>query len=276
MSRVQVDGLWKEYDRRPVLEGLSLDIDSGSFVTLVGASGCGKSRFLRLLLGQERPSRGRIPIDGEPLAGEPGPERAIVFQRYSVYPHLSVLDNVVLGLEFQGSRWLGRLFGKARRQALCEAERLLDAVGLGHVRDAWPSALAGGMQQRLAIARALIVKPKIMLLDGPFGALDPGIRADMQELMRLWRETRTTVFMVTHDISEAFVVGPRVLTFDKARHDPHAPEACGATVTYDLRGRNRLEVDLEDQRCCGIPARAGQRQGALPMSAAPTIRPTSS
>jgi NitT/TauT family transport system ATP-binding protein len=240
MSRVQVEGLWKEYDRRPVLEGLSLDVDSGSFVTLVGASGCGKSTFLRLLLGQERPTRGRIAVDGEPLPEEPGPERGIVFQRYSVYPHLRVIENVILGLEFARARFSGRLFGAERRQAMAQVEKLLAAVGLDHMRDAWPAALSGGMQQRLAIAQAMILKPRIMLLDEPFGALDPGIRLDMQALMTdLWRETGMTVFMVTHDLKEAFALGTRVLTFDKVRHDPQAPEAYGATITYDLPGRNQ-------------------------------------
>ncbi|MEO1226460.1 MAG: ATP-binding cassette domain-containing protein, partial [Pseudomonadota bacterium] len=110
--------------------------------------------------------------------------------------------------------------------------------------DSMPSALSGGMQQRLAIAQALALKPKIMLLDEPFGALDPGIRMDMHVLMRrIWRETGMTVFMVTHDISEAFALGTRVLTFDKVRHDPQAPEAYGATITYDLPLDDKTEKD---------------------------------
>jgi NitT/TauT family transport system ATP-binding protein len=235
MSRVQVENLSMDYDQRPILERLSLDVEPGSFVTMVGASGCGKSTFLRLLLGQERPTRGTILVDGAPLADEPGPERGIVFQRYSVFPHLSVLDNVVLGLEFRGSPLIGRLFGRQRRLALEEAEKLVAAVGLSQVKAALPTALSGGMQQRLAIAQALILKPKIMLLDEPFGALDPGIRADMHLLMtELWQTTGMTIFMVTHDLREAFTLGTRVLTFDKIRHDPHMPDAYGATITYDL------------------------------------------
>lgn len=238
MSDVVVEGLWKAYDGHAILEAIDLDVAAGSFMTMVGASGCGKSTFLRMLLGQERPTRGTILIDGEPLPEEPGPERGIVFQRYSVFPHLSVLDNVVLGLEFQAAPLLARLFGAERRRAEDEAERLIDAVGLGHVKDAGPSSLSGGMQQRLAIAQALILKPKILLLDEPFGALDPGIRKDMHGLMSdLWKETGMTVFMVTHDLKEAFTLGTRVLVFDKVRKDPHAPQACGATITYDLEGR---------------------------------------
>ena len=240
MSRVQVQRLWKSYGDRSVLERINLDVASGSFVTLVGASGCGKSTFLRILLGQERASRGTILVDGEPLPDEPGPERGIVFQRYSVFPQLTVLGNAILGLELTGNRWWGRLGGAARRQAIEQGAAMLDAVGLGHVKDAMPAALSGGMQQRLAIAQALILHPKLLLLDEPFGALDPGIRADMHVLVkRLWRQTGMTVFMVTHDLKEAFALGTRVLTFDKIRRDPQAPEAYGATITYDMPGYNR-------------------------------------
>ena len=247
MSAVTVEKLQKSYDGLPVIEGIDLDIESGSFVTIVGASGCGKSTFLRMLLGQEQPTRGQILIDGEPLPPEPSPERGIVFQRYSVFPHLSVLGNVILGLEFQTSPWFGRLLGAERRRAEREAEAMIEAVGLSHVKAARPSALSGGMQQRLAIAQALILKPKILLLDEPFGALDPGIRDDMHALItELWRETGMTIFMVTHDLREAFKLGTRVLTFDKVRHDPHEPNAYGATITYDLRGRNGpLQTELD-------------------------------
>ena len=239
MSEVKVRSLWKSFGERSVLERISLDVASGSFVTMVGASGCGKTTFLRILLGVQQPTRGRITVDGEPLRAEPDRDRGIVFQRYSVFPHLSVLGNAILGLELTRNRWWGRLGGAARRQAIEQGAAMLDAVGLGHVKDAMPASLSGGMQQRLAIAQALILHPKLLLLDEPFGALDPGIRGDMHELiLRLWRQTGMTVFMVTHDISEAFKLGTRVLTFDKVRRDPHAPEAFGATITYDLPGYN--------------------------------------
>jgi NitT/TauT family transport system ATP-binding protein len=241
MSEVKIRSLWKSFGERSVLERISLDVASGSFVTMVGASGCGKTTFLRILLGVQQPTRGRITVDGEPLRAEPDRDRGIVFQRYSVFSHLSVLGNVVLGLELQESRRLGRLFGSARRRARDRAAGLLTEVGLGHVLDAWPSSLSGGMQQRLAIAQALILEPRVLLLDEPFGALDPGIRGDMHELiLRLWCQTGMTVFMVTHDISEAFKLGTRVLTFDKVRRDPQAPEAYGATITYDLPGYNPI------------------------------------
>ena len=215
---------------------------AGDFCTLVGASGCGKSTFLRLLLGQERPSRGDIHLDGEPLAAEPDASRGVVFQRYSVFPHLSVLDNVALGLELPRAKLCGRLWGSAKRAARAEAAELLTRVGLGQALAKYPAQLSGGMQQRLAIAQALVVKPRVLLLDEPFGALDPGIRKDMQQLLlELWRETQLTVFMVTHDLSEGFSLGTRLLVFDKVRVDPQAPNAFGARITYDipLRGDHR-------------------------------------
>ncbi|GFM61297.1 lauroyl acyltransferase [Pseudomonas cichorii] len=235
MSFISVRNVWQQYDDQVVLEGLNLEVAEGEFCTLVGASGCGKSTFLRLLLGQEIPSRGAITLDGQTLANEPDPSRGVVFQRYSVFPHLSVLDNVALGLELPNAPWLGRLFGQAGRDAREQAAVLLHKVGLGHALDKYPTQLSGGMQQRLAIAQALIMKPRVLLLDEPFGALDPGIRKDMHNLLlELWQETRLTVFMVTHDLSEGFNLGTRLMVFDKVRHDPHAPGAYGARITYDI------------------------------------------
>jgi len=235
MSFISVNNVWQQYDDQVVLEGLNLSVAEGEFCTLVGASGCGKSTFLRLLLGQEVPSKGSILLDGKPLASEPDASRGVVFQRYSVFPHLSVLDNVALGLELPRSALLGRLFGNAKREAREQASALLHKVGLGHSLDKYPTQLSGGMQQRLAIAQALIMKPRVLLLDEPFGALDPGIRKDMHALLlELWRETQLTVFMVTHDLSEGFNLGTRLMVFDKIRHDPHAPGAYGARITYDI------------------------------------------
>jgi NitT/TauT family transport system ATP-binding protein len=235
MSFISVNNVWQQYDDQVVLEGLNLSVAEGEFCTLVGASGCGKSTFLRLLLGQEVPSKGAILLDGKPLASEPDASRGVVFQRYSVFPHLTVLDNVALGLELPRSALLGRLFGSAKREAREQASVLLHKVGLGHSLDKYPTQLSGGMQQRLAIAQALIMKPRVLLLDEPFGALDPGIRKEMHVLLlELWRETQLTVFMVTHDLSEGFNLGTRLMVFDKVRHDPHAPGAYGALITYDI------------------------------------------
>ncbi|MCU1732609.1 MULTISPECIES: ABC transporter ATP-binding protein [unclassified Pseudomonas] len=232
---LEVKNLWQVYDDQVVLENLSLSVAEGEFCTLVGTSGCGKSTFLRLLLGQERQSRGSILLDGLPLVAEPDASRGVVFQRYSVFPHLNVLDNVALGLELSRAPLLGRLLGRHKREAREQAAALLEKVGLGHALDKYPAQLSGGMQQRLAIAQALVMKPRVLLLDEPFGALDPGIRKDMHTLLlELWRETRLTVFMVTHDLSEGFSLGTRLLVFDKIRREVQAPNAYGARITYDI------------------------------------------
>jgi NitT/TauT family transport system ATP-binding protein len=221
MSFITINNIWQEYGDHVVLERLNLQVKEGEFCSMVGASGCGKSTFLRLLLGQEAPSRGSITLDGKPLRAEPDSSRGVVFQRYSVFPHLSVLDNVTIGAK--------------KRAARERATGMLEKVGLGHAMHKYPAQLSGGMQQRLAIAQAFIMQPRVLLLDEPFGALDPGIRKDMHALLlQLWGETRMTVFMVTHDLSEGFNLGTRLLVFDKVRLDPQAPNAFGARITYDI------------------------------------------
>ncbi|KGD79850.1 NitT/TauT family transport system ATP-binding protein [Pantoea sp. PNA 14-12] len=235
MSFISIRNIWQEYGDHVVLERISLQVKEGEFCSLVGASGCGKSTFLRLLLGQEKPTRGEITLDGQALATEPDRSRGVVFQRYSVFPHLNVLDNVATGLELPASPLFGRLFGARKREARQQARAMLEKVGLGNALDKYPAQLSGGMQQRLAIAQAFIMQPRVLLLDEPFGALDPGIRKDMHALLlQLWSETRMTVFMVTHDLAEGFNLGTRLLVFDKVRHDPQAPDAWGARITYDI------------------------------------------
>jgi NitT/TauT family transport system ATP-binding protein len=239
MSFVSVRGLFHGYGGRPVLERVELSADEGEFLSLVGASGCGKSTFLRLLLGQERPSRGEIRVAGNPPAEEPGPERGIVFQRYSVFPHLTVLDNIVAAEEMGSGSAFGRFRGRRRREARERAGETLERIGLGHLARAFPHTLSGGQQQRLAIAQALTARPRILLLDEPFGALDPGTRLQMHDfLAELRAETPMTVFMVTHDLEEGFKLGDRVIVFDKPRWDPHDPGAYGATITYDFDARD--------------------------------------
>lgn len=234
--------LWVEYGDKIVLEKVNLEVAAGSFVSIVGPSGAGKSSLLRVVLGQEAPTRGEILLDGTPLVPECGPDRGVVFQRYSVFPHLTALRNTVFGLECAQAPFSARLFGAARRAAIDEATVMLTAVGLGDSLHLYPAQMSGGMQQRLAIAQALIKRPRILLLDEPFGALDPGIRTDMHRLVsKLWRDYSLTIIMVTHDIREAFALGTRVLALDKRRHDPHAPHRFGATVVYDLPLRNRID-----------------------------------
>jgi NitT/TauT family transport system ATP-binding protein len=235
MTQITVKHLWKEYDTQVVLENVNLHIGDHEFVTIVGASGCGKTTFLRMLLGVETPSRGEFLIDGRRLPEEPGPDRGIVFQRYSLFAHLTVMENLLLGLELRGSRVLGRLMGARRRAAIAKADHLLDAVGLNASRNKYPAQLSGGMQQRLSIAQSVISEPGILLLDEPFGALDPGVTADMHQLiLTLWNMNKMTIVMVTHDLKESFYLGTRLLVFDKVRVDPQEQNRFGATITYNI------------------------------------------
>ena len=235
MSALSFRNVWVEYGDQVVLERINLEIASGTFLSVVGPSGAGKSTFLRLILGQEKPAQGAVLLDGAPFPAEPGPDRGIVFQRYSVFPHLTVLGNVLIGYEFAERKFSARLFGQARREAIEKSRALIDAVGLGPHCEKYPSALSGGMQQRLAIAQALAKRPRVLLLDEPFGALDPGTRAQMHALIKpLWRDLKMTIVMVTHDIKEAFGLATRLIALDHPRRDPQAPERFGAKITYDL------------------------------------------
>lgn len=235
MTALTLKNVWKEYGDQIVLENLSLDIAPRSFVALVGPSGCGKSTLLRLLLGQERVTRGTILLDGTALPQEPGPDRGVVYQKYSVFPHLTVLGNVMLGPELQSTRLWGRLFGAARRELKQAAQQMIAEVGLAGSEDKYPAQLSGGMQQRLALAQALMMKPRVLLLDEPFGALDPGIRNDIHNLMkRLWHELPMTVVMVTHDLREAFTLGTRVVALGRLRARPEEIARYGASITKDI------------------------------------------
>ncbi|MCG6202150.1 ABC transporter ATP-binding protein [Psychromonas antarctica] len=232
---INIKQVWKEYGNQVVLEKLNLSVQTGEFVSIVGASGCGKTTLLNMLLGTESPSRGSILLDGEPMPTEPNATRGIVFQKYSAFPHLNALENVMLGGEFAASPFLGKVFFKQRKKLQEKALEMLVAVGLGDAATRFPNELSGGMQQRLAIAQALIKEPRILLLDEPFGALDPGIRKDMHQLIReLWKKRGLTVFMITHDLSEGFSLGSRVWVLDKPRIDPQQPERYGAQIVYDI------------------------------------------
>lgn len=187
---------------RLVLKDINLRVRSGEFTAIVGRSGSGKSTLLRCLAGLERPSRGLICMDGQPVTG-PGPDRGLVFQNYSLYPWLNLAQNVAFGMELQ-ARF-------SRRDIQERTAYFLDVVGLGDRRKLLPRECSGGMQQRVAIARALAAGPKVLLLDEPFGALDLHIRATMQNfLYRLWERTRLTAVLITHDLEEALLLAQQV------------------------------------------------------------------
>lgn len=181
---------------------LSIDIPAGQFVCILGPSGCGKSTLLGAIAGHLPAAAGEILLDGAPVRG-PAPERGLVFQQHSLFPWKRVLDNVAFGLKMQG-------VPTAERKR--EAQALLDLVGLGGFAQRYPAQLSGGMQQRAEIARVLINRPRVLLMDEPFGALDAQTRAHMQALLlEVWARMRTTVVFVTHDIDEALFLADRVL-----------------------------------------------------------------
>jgi NitT/TauT family transport system ATP-binding protein len=181
---------------------LNLTVREGEFVCVVGTSGCGKTTTLRMVAGLEIPSSGSIVLDGQAIRG-PGVERCVVFQRYTLYPWRSVLDNVAFGLEVRG---MGR---RERRE---RAGQYLDLVGLADQAGAYPHQLSGGMQQRVAVARALAAQPRVLLMDEPFGALDARTRSALQcELVKIWEKERKTILFITHSIAEAVSLADRVV-----------------------------------------------------------------
>lgn len=189
----------------PVLQDISLNIRQGEFISIVGGSGCGKSTLLRLLVGLEEASAGSLQLEGEPIRGT-DLARGIVFQDHRLYPWLSVEDNVLLALS-------NSPLSKAQRQQ--QVHEHLQLVGLQAFAKAWPSQLSGGMSQRVAIARGLVNRPKILLLDEPFGALDALTRAQLQEeLARIWLAEGITTILVTHDVDEAVFLGDRVVVME--------------------------------------------------------------
>lgn len=193
------------------LEGINLEIKDGEFVCLVGHSGCGKSTMLSLIAGLAHPTSGEVLIDGKPVEG-PGPDRSIVFQNYSLFPWQTAVKNVRFAIQQTNK-------GVSKAEADARARELLDSVGVGDAADRYPFQLSGGMRQRVAIARALAVDAPTMLLDEPFGALDPMIRRRLQEmLLDLWEGSccKTAVF-VTHDIDEALILADRIV-FMEPKH----------------------------------------------------------
>ena len=232
---------------KTVLDGLNLTIQPGEFVSVCGQTGCGKSTMLRLILGSELPTSGRILIDGEELP-RPDRSRGYVPQKYSLFPDKTVLDNITFGPETEEFGLLGRLTTRfrTRRHALRDTARgLLTQMGLQlSDADKYPEQLSGGMQQRVAIAQALIMRPKILLMDEAFSALDAGTRSEMQKLVRtLWRETGTTVLFVTHNIAEAIFLGTRVVVLGKQSPDS------SACVTLDMK------IEESSRSSTGYPGR---------------------
>jgi NitT/TauT family transport system ATP-binding protein len=188
--------------RFEALRDVSLKVPAGQFISIVGASGCGKTTLLRIVDGLITPTRGQISVDGTAVT-RPGPDRGFVFQQDALFPWRTLLDNVIFGLEIQG---------RDKREARQRAASLLTLVGLNGFEHLFPHELSGGMRQRANLARALMIDPDVLLMDEPFAALDAQTREIMQaELLRVWRSNRKTVLFVTHQIDEAVFLADRVV-----------------------------------------------------------------
>ena len=247
---LDIEDVSQWFGNNRVLHEINLQVVQGQFVAMVGASGCGKSTLLRAILGTVPPKKGKIQTDGYTVMG-PNRHVGIVYQRYGLYQFLTAEQNVALGLMLDETSVLGRLsmpwkWFPLRKQHLEEARALLVKFRLEKALSHYPCELSGGMQQRVAIAQALIMKPKILLLDEPFGALDEATREELQEmLLTLYQENIQakqnkqdppwTVLMVTHELNEAFYVSDRVIGLSKNWQDPDLRDGdeLGATKTWD-------------------------------------------
>ena len=205
-SFLQVANLSKTYpgNNEAVFEGVNFGIEKGQFVCIIGHSGCGKTTILNALAGLETASQGTVIMDGREVAG-PSLERGVVFQGHALMPWLTVRKNIAFAVRSKWPDW-------SKAQVKEHVEKYVAMVGLTHAIDKKPSALSGGMKQRVGIARAFAIEPKMLLLDEPFGALDALTRGTIQdELLRICRETQQTVFMITHDVDEAILLADRIL-----------------------------------------------------------------
>ncbi len=232
---IRVNNISMTYGRPPrtVLDRINLQIEEGEFVCVLGQTGCGKSTLLRLILGSEHPSAGQILIDGKEHK-QPGRTRGYVPQKYSLFPDKTVLDNITFGAEVSEFDLLGRLtpaYYRRRKELRAQALGYIRRIGLRESDGTkYPDQLSGGMQQRVAIAQALMTGPRILLMDEAFSALDPGTRRGMQELIRkLWQTTGTTILFVTHNTHEALHLATRVIVLakDSSEH--------GSRVMLDLK-----------------------------------------
>ncbi len=207
---LEIEGLRKIFQKRgaflTVLEGIDFQVKSGEMICILGRSGCGKSTLLKILAGFLPPSAGIISLNGKSVS-KPGPDRCVVFQEDTLFPWLTVQENIAFGLR----DWITE-----KRAVKEEVERFLSLVGLREFRNYLPREISGGMKQRVALARVLILKPKVLLMDEPFASLDAQSREEMQDLLlSLWKKLSHTILFVTHDVSEAVTLADRILVMSK-------------------------------------------------------------
>jgi nitrate/nitrite transport system ATP-binding protein len=230
---LKVEGLSKTYPgaAEPVFDAVNFGIAQGEFVCIIGHSGCGKTTILNVLAGLESPSSGYVFMDGREIAG-PSLERGVVFQGHALMPWLSVRRNIAFAVRSKWPQW-------PAEQVRAHVEKYVDLVGLSAAIDKKPSELSGGMKQRVGIARAFAIQPRMLLLDEPFGALDALTRGTIQdELLRICAQTHQTVFMITHDVDEAILLADRILLMS------NGPQARVAEIVSNTMSRERTRATL--------------------------------
>lgn len=204
MAILELKGVKVAHGATPVLGGIDLKVEEGEFIAIVGFSGSGKTTLMNTIAGLARPDEGSVTFRGKPVEG-PGPERGVVFQSYSLMPWLTVTGNVALAVD-------SVFAGETRAARRDRTRRAIAMVGLAHAADRRPSALSGGMRQRVSLARTLAMRPEVLLLDEPLSALDALTRANLQdELLRIWEHDRRTVVMITNDVDEAVLLADRIV-----------------------------------------------------------------
>jgi len=233
---LRIEQLSKAYNPlKPVFSGVSFTLDKGEFVCIIGHSGCGKTTILNVLAGLDQATSGHVFMDGREVAG-PSLERGVVFQGHALMPWLTVRQNIAFAVR---SRWPDA----SSQELKVQVEKFVAMVGLSHAIDKKPSQLSGGMKQRVGIARAFAIQPKMLLLDEPFGALDALTRGTIQdELMGIVRQTQQTVFMITHDVDEAILLADRILLMSNGSESAgvYTPGGIAEVVSNPLpRSRTR-------------------------------------
>ena len=233
MAFLQVQGLSKSFtaQAQPVFGNVAFSIERGEFVCIIGHSGCGKTTILNILAGLDSASGGTVIMDGREVSG-PSLERGVVFQGHALMPWLSAMKNIAFAVRSKWPAW-----GEIQVQTHCQ--KFIDLVGLTGAEHKKPSELSGGMKQRVGIARAFAIQPKMLLLDEPFGALDALTRGTIQdELVKIVRATHQTVFMITHDVDEAILLADKILLMS------NGPQAAIAEVVENTLPRDRARQSM--------------------------------
>ncbi|GAC1459869.1 MAG: ABC transporter ATP-binding protein [Chamaesiphon sp.] len=238
IAKLEVKDLFKSYSLQSkqklmALENINFQIFPREFVCLVGSSGCGKSTLLNIIAGLVPPSSGQVIVDGQCVTGRPGSDRGMVFQGYTLYPWLTVAQNVAFGLQFQKM---------PKSEQRDRVHYFLNVVGLYQFAKSYPKQLSGGMKQRVAIARALANEPAVLLMDEPFGALDAQTKEQMQQfLLELWEQTHVTVLMITHDVEEAIYLSQRVYVMSTR------PGRIESEISIQLPEHRDLDIKLSSE-----------------------------